>query len=74
MEHGPFFVTDQLNLKPRSTAWSLPYNILVPIIYYFDGRSLSRLYTKQSSVVILFRQIEIVLKDSIAFIHQNQVT
>ena len=28
MEHGPYFVTDQLKLKPRSTAWSLPYNIL----------------------------------------------
>ena len=23
-----FYVTDQLELKPRTTAWSLPYNVL----------------------------------------------
>ena len=28
IEHGPFYVTDQLELMPRSTAWSLPYNVL----------------------------------------------
>ena len=28
IEHGPFYVTDQLELKKRSTAWSLPYNVL----------------------------------------------
>ena len=28
IEHGPFYVTDQLELKPRTTAWSLPYNVL----------------------------------------------
>ena len=28
IEHGPFYVTEQLELKKRSTAWSLPYNVL----------------------------------------------
>ena len=28
IEHGPFYVTEQLDIRPRSTAWSLPYNVL----------------------------------------------
>lgn len=28
VEHGPFYVTEQLEVRARSTAWSLPYNVL----------------------------------------------
>lgn len=28
IEHGPYYINDQLEAKPRQTSWSLPYNVL----------------------------------------------